>query len=119
MPAVHIHLGLSMVAMVLILAIVAAPKGRVAHRLLGRLAAAALLLSAASSFAIQSRGHFSWLHILSVVVLLNVPYAIWMARIGRIGAHRRAMLASAGGLFVAGLAATFAPGRTLHALLFG
>lgn len=119
MQVLHIHLALSLIAMVLILAILAIPKGRGAHRILGRAAAAALLLSAISSFAIQSRGHLSWLHILSVVVLLNVPYAIWMARIGRIGAHRRAMLASAGGLFVAGLAATFAPGRTLHTLFFG
>jgi hypothetical protein len=29
------------------------------------------------------------------------------------------MLAGAGGLFVAGLAATLAPGRTLHVMLFG
>jgi uncharacterized membrane protein len=106
-------------AMVLILAIFALPKGRGALRTLGRSTAAALLLSALSSFAIQSRGHFSWLHLLSVVMLINIPYAIWMARIGRIAAHRRAMLAGAGGLFVAGLAATLAPGRTLHTLLFG
>jgi uncharacterized membrane protein len=119
MQVLHIHLALSLLAMVLILAILAIPKGRGAHRILGRLAAAALLLSAISSFAIQSRGHFSYLHILSVVVLLNVPYAIWMARIGRIAQHRRAMLASAGGLFVAALVATLAPGRTLHTMLFG
>lgn len=119
MQLLHLHLALSLAAMALILVILAAPKGRGAHRLLGRLAAAALVLSAISSFWIQSRGHFSWLHILSVVVLVNVPYAIWMARIGRIAAHRRAMLASAGGLFVAGLFATFAPGRALHTMLFG
>jgi uncharacterized membrane protein len=119
MQVLHIHLAFSLIAMVLILAIFALPKGRGAHRILGRAAAAALVLSALSSFAIQSRGHFSYLHILSVVMLVNIPYAIWMARIGRIGAHRRAMLAGAGGLFVAGLAATLAPGRTLHTMLFG
>lgn len=119
MQVLHIHLAFSMIAMVLILAIFALPKGLGAHRILGRVAAAALLLSALSSFAIQSRGHLSALHILSVVMLVNIPYAIWMARIGRIGAHRRAMLAGAGGLFVAGLVATLAPGRYLHTMLFG
>ncbi|TCH98842.1 hypothetical protein EJV46_09770 [Roseococcus sp. SYP-B2431] len=105
--------------MMLILAIFALPKGRGAHRSLGRWAAAALLLSALSSFAIQSRGHLSALHILSAITLVNIPYAVWMARTGRIPAHRRAMLINAGGLFTAGLAATFAPGRYLHTLLFG
>jgi uncharacterized membrane protein len=119
MPFLHIHLALSLVAMVLILAIFFLPKGRSVHRGLGRLAAAALMLSALSSFAIQSRGHLSALHILSVITLVNIPYAIWMARIGRIPAHRRAMLINAGGLFTAGLAATLAPGRYVHALLFG
>ena len=119
MQFLHLHLGLSLIAMLLILVIFSMPKGRGAHRSLGRLAAAALLLSALSSFAIQSRGHLSALHILSAVTLVNIPYAIWMARTGRIAQHRRAMLINAGGLFTAGLAATFAPGRYLHALVFG
>ena len=114
-----LHLAFSLLALAAILAILALPKGRAAHRWLGRLAAAALVLSALTSFGIQARGHFSWLHILSVVTLVNVAYAVWAVRQGRIAAHKRAMLAGAGGLFVAGLFASFAPGRYLYGVFFG
>ena len=114
-----LHLGSSLAALAAILAVLALPKGLAAHRWLGRLAAAAMLLSAASAFGIQARGHLSMLHILSVVTLLNIPYAVWMVRIGRVASHRRAMLSNAGALVVAGLFATLMPGRSLHAVLFG
>jgi uncharacterized membrane protein len=114
-----LHLGLSLLALAMILVILALPKGCLAHRWLGRVAAAALVLSALTSFGIQAQGHLSWLHILSVVTLVNVAWAVWAIRQGRIAAHQRAMLAGAGGLFVAGLFATFAPGRYLYGVLFG
>ncbi|WP_198372238.1 DUF2306 domain-containing protein [Roseomonas rosulenta] len=114
-----LHLGFSLAALAAILAVLVLPKGIRMHRWLGRVAAAAMLLSAASAFGIQSRGHLSMLHVLSVVTLLNIPYAVWMVRRGRIASHRRAMLSNAGALVVAGLFATLMPGRTLHALLFG
>ncbi|WPB84437.1 DUF2306 domain-containing protein [Sediminicoccus rosea] len=114
-----IHLAFSLLALAAILAILLLPKGRGAHRWLGRLAAAALALSALSSFGIQARGHLSWLHVLSVVTLVNLAWAVWAIRRGRVAVHRRAMLAGAGGLFVAGLFATFAPGRYLYGVFFG
>ncbi len=113
------HLALSILALLAIIAILMMPKGTPAHRWLGRTAAAALVLCALSSFGIQARGHLSALHILSVVTLVNIPYAIWAVRRGRIAAHKRAMLINAGGLLVAGLFATFAPGRTLYGVFFG
>jgi uncharacterized membrane protein len=114
-----LHLGFSLVALGAILAILSLPKGQLAHRRLGRLAAGALVLSALFSFGIQARGHFSWLHILSVVTLVNMAWAVWAIRQGRVAAHKRAMMAGAGGLFVAGIFATFAPGRYLYGVLFG
>lgn len=114
-----VHLGFSLLALAAILAILLLPKGRGAHRWLGRLAAAALALSALSSFGIQARGHFSWLHILSLVTLANLAWAVWAVRHGQVAAHRRAMMGAAGGLFVAGLFATFAPGRYLYGVFFG
>ncbi|MFN3447730.1 MAG: hypothetical protein ACK44F_03450 [Roseococcus sp.] len=119
MSMLHLHLAASLLALGGIVAVLALPKGRLAHRLIGRGAAAMLLLSAISSFGIASRGHLSPIHILSVVTLVNVPLAVRAAQAGRIAAHRRAMLANAGGLVVAGLFATFAPGRYLYGLLFG
>ena len=114
-----LHLAFSLLALVAILAILMLPKGRAAHRWLGRIAASALVLSALSSFGIQARGHLSWLLILSVVTLVNVAWAVWAIRQGRIATHRRAMMAGAGGLFVAGLFATLAPGRYLYGVFFG
>lgn len=119
MQLLHLHLALSLITMALILVILAMPKGRGAHRLLGKLAAAALVLSALTSFGIRSSGHFSALHILSVVTLLTVPYAVWLVRRGRVAHHRRIMLANAGGLFVAAVFAALLPGRFLHTMLFG
>ncbi|UPY37280.1 DUF2306 domain-containing protein [Sediminicoccus sp. KRV36] len=114
-----LHLSLSLLALAAILVILLLPKGMGAHRWLGRLAAAALMLSALSSFGIQARGHLSWLHILSVVTLVNIPFAIWAVRHGRVATHKRAMLINAGGLFVAGLFASLAPGRYLYGVLLG
>jgi len=114
-----IHLGFSLLALLAILAILASPKGTQAHRWLGRIAATALVLSAMSSFGILARGHLSALHILSVITLVNIPVAIWMVRQGRVTAHKLGMLINAGGLVVAGLFATFAPGRTLYGAIFG
>lgn len=114
-----LHLGFALLALAAILAVLTLEKGTRAHRWLGRIGAAALVLSALSSFGIQARGHLSALHILSVVTLVNIPYAVWMIRLGRVAAHKRAMLINAGGLVVAGLFATFAPGRYLYIALFG
>jgi uncharacterized membrane protein len=114
-----LHLGFSLLALAAILAILMLPKGQLAHRWLGRVAAGALALSALSSFGIQARGYFSWLHILSVVTLVNVAWAVWAIRRGRVATHQRAMMGAAGSLFIAGLFATFAPGRYLYGVLFG
>ncbi len=119
MPLLHLHLALSLIAMVLILVILAAPKGRGTHRLLGRVATSALVLTALTSFGIRTSGHFSALHILSVVTLLSVPYAVWLVRRGRVAHHRRIMLINAAGLFLAAIFATLMPGRMLHTALFG
>lgn len=119
MSMIHLHLGASLLALAGIVAVLALPKGQRAHRVLGRGAALMLLVAAISSFWIQARGHLSPIHILSVVTMVNVPLAVWAVGRGRVAAHKHAMLANAGGLVVAGLFATFAPGRYLHGVLFG
>lgn len=114
-----LHLSLSLFALTAVLTILVLPKGPAAHRWLGRIAVAALMLSALSSFGVQARGHLSWLHVLSVVTLVTLPFAVWAIRQGRVAAHKRVMLINVGGLLVAGLFATLAPGRTLYGVLFG
>jgi uncharacterized membrane protein len=63
-------------------------------------------------------GHFSYIHLLSVLTLVNIPYAIWMRRRGNVAAHAWAMSSNYAGLLVAG-AFTLVPGRLMHAVVFG
>ncbi len=100
-------------------------KGDWLHKLLGRIWAALMLTTAIVSFWIgrpDGTGlfgtHLSFIHIFSVVTLLSIPLGIWMARIGRIEDHYRAMQGPYIGLVIAGLFA-FLPGRILGNLAFG
>ena len=64
-------------------------------------------------------GGFSFLHLLSIFVLLALPFAIVMARLGRVQAHRNTMIGVyVGGIWIAGLL-TLLPGRLLHRAAFG
>lgn len=119
MSIIHLHLVAALAALGGIAIALLAEKGTPLHRLAGRIGVACLVVTAVSSFWITARGHFSWIHILSITTLVNLPFTIWAARAGRIRAHKRGMLANAGGLVVAGGFAAFAPGRYLHGLLFG
>lgn len=100
----------------------AAPKGRLPHRTLGYVWAVLMLWIAAGSFWIHELrlfGPWSPIHLLSVLVLVSVPRAVWRARTHRVDAHRRSMITLyAFALLVAG-AFTLYPGRVLHQVLFG
>ena len=121
-PAIQIHAFVAMAAFGLGLVQLLRAKGDKAHRLLGYAWVAMMIVIAASSFAIheinQWKG-FSWIHLIAVFVLVNVPLAVVHARRGNISTHRKAMLGTfIGGLVVAG-AFTFLPGRIMHAVTFG
>ena len=95
-------------------------KGTPRHVLLGRSFVAAMIVTALTSFAIASvwPGHFSPIHILSVVTLTTLPLAIWQRRRGNIAAHARTMALNYTGLVVAG-ALSFVPPRLLGIVVFG
>ncbi len=97
-------------------------KGTKSHRLVGYLWLAAMAVVTISSFwihQIRQFGDFSWIHLLSLFVLIQLPIAVLAARRGNIAAHRRIMQ----GIFIGGLVIaggfTFLPGRIMHAVLFG
>jgi uncharacterized membrane protein len=94
-------------------------KGDRIHRLLGRAWGAMMMVTALSSFWLQSlSGGVSFIHLFSVLTLVSIPLGAWHARRGNIRGHRNAMRGVYAGLIAAGLLAVV-PGRTLGTLLFG
>ncbi|HZX82401.1 MAG TPA: DUF2306 domain-containing protein [Reyranella sp.] len=119
--AVQIHLVSVLTAFVIGTWMMVRPKGTMPHKALGRIYVALMIASAVSTFWIRGLGHgsFSFLHLLSIFVLLALPFAIVMARLGRVQAHRYTMIGVyLGGIWIAG-PLTLLPGRLLHRAVFG
>ena len=94
-------------------------KGDGRHRVLGRIWGVMMLAAALSSFALHGlTGRLSWIHILSIVVVIMIPRAVIQAMKHDIRGHRRTMTLTYLGLVVAGLF-TFLPGRLLGSWLVG
>lgn len=118
-PAVHIHLTATILALGLGILMLSRRKGTLSHRTLGWIWAGLMLVAAISSFWITGMRHggFSPIHILSIVVLISVPAAIYAARRKRISTHRRTMLiVFFSGLVLPGLL-TLLPMRLLGQLM--
>lgn len=120
--AIQIHVAAVLIAVAATLAILPLAKGTVLHRRMGRVWVVAMLIAAIVSFGINesgSRWGVSWIHIFSVIVLVNVPYAIWAIRRGNVAGHKSAMLGVAfGGLGIAGFFA-LQRGRLMFDVLWG
>ncbi len=119
-PHIVIHAFAATAALILGAAVLFLRKGTALHRALGRIWSALMMFVAALSLTITglNPGHFSAIHILSIVTLTTIPYAIWRRRKGDIRGHATAMVANYCGLFIAG-GFTLAPGRIMHAVFFG
>ncbi len=117
---VQFHLAAALLALGLGAAVLAMRKGTPMHRGIGWAWAAVMLAVALSSFAITSiwPGHYSPIHLLSILTLVSLPAAIWLRRRGNIRGHAITMISTFAGLFIAGLF-TLVPGRLLHAAIFG
>lgn len=94
-------------------------KGTTAHRVFGWIWAGAMLATAVATFFIRDMrdGQFSPIHIFSVMALIGVPMALWLART-KVMSHARAMTGLYIGLVIAGVTA-IAPGRVIWAMFFG
>ena len=121
-PAIPIHAFAAMTAFVLGVVQLAAPKGRMPHRTLGWIWVLLMLSVAISSFwihQIRLLGPWSPIHLLSILVLVTVPLAVWKAHRHQVADHRRIMISVfSGALVIAGLF-TLLPGRIMHAVVFG
>tara|TARA_B100000161_G_C33375993_1_gene335625 strand:+ start:160 stop:585 length:426 start_codon:yes stop_codon:yes gene_type:complete len=99
-------------------------KGTKPHRLLGKIYMTLMLITALTSMFIpaavgpQFLGHFGWIHLLSILVIVSVPKAYLAAKRHDVTGHKFAMIGVyIGGILVAGLF-TLAPGRYIHQLIF-
>jgi uncharacterized membrane protein len=118
-PAVvQVHAFAAMGAFALGIAQMIGRKGVTLHRILGWSWVVLMLMVSVSSFWIASRGHWSWIHLLSVTVLVMLPIGIYAARRGSVRRHSRVMASVFFlGLVVAGLF-TFIPGRIMNSVVF-
>ncbi|HEY0844199.1 MAG TPA: DUF2306 domain-containing protein [Noviherbaspirillum sp.] len=116
-PLIIVHIATATGALVFGGATLAMRKGTPTHRVFGRLWVALMVATALVSFGIQSRGHFSWIHLLSVGTLVGLAASIFAVIRGNISAHRRGMAGTYIGLAIAG-AFTLLPGRRLGDLLW-
>jgi uncharacterized membrane protein len=100
----------------------ALPKGTTRHRVMGYAWAALMLVIAISSFWIQQIrliGPFSPIHLLSIIVLITVPLAVWHAHMHRVAKHRRVMISLYVFALIGAGVFTLLPGRIMHAVVFG
>lgn len=114
------HLGTMMIALALTPVMLLRRRGDHPHRLLGRVWVAAMILTALISFTIREAadGGFSFIHILSVWTLIQVPLIWWTARNHRVDGHRNAVRGMVfGALLIAGFF-TFPFNRMLGQFLF-
>ena len=115
------HLATILVALALTPVMMLRPRGDTPHRALGWLWASALFLTAALSFFVRTinPGHFSPIHLLSLLTIVQVPLIVCYARRHNWKRHRTAVRGMVtGALLVAGFF-TFPFGRLLGKWLFG
>ncbi|HYD61296.1 MAG TPA: DUF2306 domain-containing protein [Noviherbaspirillum sp.] len=117
-PVIITHVASATGALVFGAVTLSLRKGTTLHRVLGRTWVMLMALTALVSFWIQSSGHFSWIHLLSVWTLLALAGSIYAAIRGNIQAHRKGMISAYAGLAIAAVF-TLLPGRRLGALLWG
>ncbi len=121
---IQLHAFAAMAALLLGIVQFSSRKGTLPHRTVGWIWVALMLSIAISSFWIHGKsnrmiGVWSPIHLLSILVLVMVPLAVFAAHHHRVRAHKITMISVfIGGLIVAGLF-TFVPGRIMNAVAFG
>lgn len=115
----YVHLATVIPAIPLGAYVLTGVKGTARHRLLGRIWAILMLVTAVAAFLISGLSlRFNPIQLFSVLVVYAVVRAVTQARNGQIERHRKTMLLLYTGMLIAG-AFTFAPGRLFGSWLLG
>ena len=121
-PVIFGHALAAIAALALGAAQLASAKGTAQHKALGYLWVLLMAGVALSSFfihEIRTIGRFSPIHLLSILTLFSLAWAVQSARAGEIVRHRIIMLSLFFFALVVTGAFTLLPGRIMHAVLFG
>jgi uncharacterized membrane protein len=112
------HLLTVIVALALTPVILLRRRGDRRHRVLGTVWVLAMIGTALVSLFVRTSGHWSYIHLLSVWTLIQVPLIWWSARAHNVARHRTAVRGMVtGALLIAGFF-TFPFGRLLGSWLF-
>jgi uncharacterized membrane protein len=117
-PIIQIHVLAALSALTAGIAVMASRKGTSLHRRIGWFFVPAMAIVALSSLFITRDGHFSAIHLLTLLTLVTLPQAVIARRRGNIRAHKSAMIGLFAGLAIAG-AFTLLPGRLMNQVTFG
>lgn len=116
-PVILIHLATALASVVVGAVMFMLRKGTPLHRTTGRVWVLLMAVTALVSFAIQSRGHLSPIHLLSLTTLFTLTLAVWAIRRRNVRRHTRFIIGTYAGLVIAGIFA-LAPGRRLGYLVW-
>jgi uncharacterized membrane protein len=118
--AIQIHVVGAVLAFVIGLVLLSAPKGFGLHKTLGWAWVASMSITAVSSFFITGLmgGNYSPIHALSAWTMLGLPFGIAAIRRKDVRKHRHTMTGMfVGGMVIAGLF-SFLPGRLMWEIFF-
>lgn len=121
-PVIQAHAFAALAALALGAAQLGAPKGTLPHRSIGWVWVILMMLVAGTSLFIHTIrlwGPWSPIHLLSLFTLAIVPLGLMRARRHDVGRHRAIMMWTYGLALVAAGIFTLAPGRIMHAVMFG
>ena len=121
----YLHLATVVPAFFIATYILMARKGTPKHKLLGKIYVTLMLVTAFVTLFMQAvvgptfLNHFGFIHLLSLLVFVTVPRAIFAIRRGDVAAHKKHMVGLyIGALLIAGTLAMM-PGRMMHLWIFG
>ena len=121
---IPLHAFAAMVAFVIGVVQLIAPKGTLPHKVFGWIWVALLATVAVSSFGIHGDSYRLWrdwspIHLLSIMAPIMLMVGVIAARRHRVKAHAITMISIfAGALVIAGVF-TLVPGRVMHSVVFG
>lgn len=116
-PIILIHIAAAVGAVVIGGIMLMLKRGTPMHRRAGRVWVALMLITALVSFGIKASGNFSWIHLLSVWMLVTLGVAVYAILYRNVRKHQRWMISAYIGLVAAGAAALL-PHRRLGYLVW-